>query len=435
MLDLRPRPRGQLAGAHVSSSLVDRASALPFGRALAAMVSARQVRRPRRARASGRAPRSAASMSAIRSPYARGRRRSAAGPMGTDCRTPRCSTGARPGFRRRRARSPASIPACVGAGDGGGLPALEAHRQHAAEAALHLARGDRVSRMRAKPGIEHARDRRMIAEMPGDGHGRGALVAHAHVQGPHAPQQQRGLERAEDAAQHGPQPGRALECRPVAANTIAPATTSECPFRYLVAECRTMSAPSPIGRVSTGVGTVEFDRQQRAGRMGDARRLRDIRDRSTAGWTESRSRRAACCRADCRAQRARIARVDEGRLDAVARRILGQPLAQAPVHGRGRDHVRGPLQARNAAVAAAMPDANIRSLRPPRVRSGRPPPVAPWHCPSGRSSSPVGTGCPHRERRSWPHGSAARSRRWRHPRAPGLRGDRLGLSRQDGPLR
>ena len=39
--------------------------------------------------------------------------------------------------------------------------------------------------------------------------------------------------------------------------TRAPATTSEWPLRYLVAECITMSAPSARGRVSTGVATVE----------------------------------------------------------------------------------------------------------------------------------------------------------------------------------
>ena len=39
--------------------------------------------------------------------------------------------------------------------------------------------------------------------------------------------------------------------------TNAPAITSECPFRYLVAECMTMSAPSVSGRVSTGDAAVE----------------------------------------------------------------------------------------------------------------------------------------------------------------------------------
>ena len=37
----------------------------------------------------------------------------------------------------------------------------------------------------------------------------------------------------------------------------APASTSEWPFRYFVAECMTMSAPCSSGRVSTGVAQVE----------------------------------------------------------------------------------------------------------------------------------------------------------------------------------
>ena len=40
------------------------------------------------------------------------------------------------------------------------------------------------------------------------------------------------------------------------AATSAPATTSLWPFKYFVAECMTMSAPSSIGCVKTGVATV-----------------------------------------------------------------------------------------------------------------------------------------------------------------------------------
>ena len=40
------------------------------------------------------------------------------------------------------------------------------------------------------------------------------------------------------------------------AASTAPASTSPCPFRYLVAECTTRSAPNSNGRVSTGVATV-----------------------------------------------------------------------------------------------------------------------------------------------------------------------------------
>ena len=36
----------------------------------------------------------------------------------------------------------------------------------------------------------------------------------------------------------------------------APASTSLCPLRYLLAECTTRSAPCSNGRVSAGVGTV-----------------------------------------------------------------------------------------------------------------------------------------------------------------------------------
>src|SRR3974377_2106666 len=38
---------------------------------------------------------------------------------------------------------------------------------------------------------------------------------------------------------------------------IAPATTSEWPFRYLVAECTTRSHPKSRGLQRTGVATVE----------------------------------------------------------------------------------------------------------------------------------------------------------------------------------
>ena len=46
-------------------------------------------------------------------------------------------------------------------------------------------------------------------------------------------------------------------------------------------------------------------------------------------------------------------------------RVLLQPLAQAPVHDVGRDHVCGPLQSQEAVVAAVMPEANTRLAAPP----------------------------------------------------------------------
>ena len=166
-----------------------------------------------------------------------------------------------------------------GGGDRRGLAALHAHRQHAAEAALHLPRGDGVAGMRREARIEHGRDARVPREVLRDRHGGGALVAHAHVQRAHAAQQQRRLERPQDArrAWRAARTARS-QCASLRANTSAPATTSEWPFRYLVAECMTMSAPSAIGLREHRRRHRGIDRQQRAGRVGDARRLGDVGD-------------------------------------------------------------------------------------------------------------------------------------------------------------
>ncbi len=50
-----------------------------------------------------------------------------------------------------------------------------------------------------------------------------------------------------------------MRCQSSSSRAVAsaPAITSECPFKYLVAECMTMCAPSSSGRVSSGVATVE----------------------------------------------------------------------------------------------------------------------------------------------------------------------------------
>ncbi len=47
------------------------------------------------------------------------------------------------------------------------------------------------------------------------------------------------------------------QCSSSARVTSAPATRSEWPLRYFVAECITISAPNSKGRVNTGVATVE----------------------------------------------------------------------------------------------------------------------------------------------------------------------------------
>ena len=58
----------------------------------------------------------------------------------------------------------------------------------------------------------------------------------------------------------------------------APAIKSECPLRYLVAECMTMSAPSDNGRVSIGVATVSRPKNGVDG-VSDVGNCRDVGDR------------------------------------------------------------------------------------------------------------------------------------------------------------
>ena len=100
-----------------------------------------------------------------------------------------------------------------GSGDGGCLATLHPHRQHAAEAAPHLPHGGGMPGVRGEARIEHRLDSGVAREVLGDGHSAGALVAHAHVQSAYAAQQQRRLERTNNAAQHAAQPCRALEVR------------------------------------------------------------------------------------------------------------------------------------------------------------------------------------------------------------------------------
>ena len=89
-------------------------------------------------------------------------------------------------------------------------------------------------------------------------HGRRAAGAlDAQMERAHAAQQQPGLEAARGSRRRrGAASSMRCQKSSLRAVTRAPATTSLWPFRYLVAECITRSAPSAIGRVSTGVATV-----------------------------------------------------------------------------------------------------------------------------------------------------------------------------------
>ena len=116
----------------------------------------------------------------------------------------------------------------------------------------------------------------MIGEAIGELHRARRRRAHPHVEGAQSP-----INRnASNGCKIMPCDWRIVRARAQRASSrakqSAPAMTSECPFRYLVAECMTTSAPSAIGRVKTGVAQVEFDREDRARRMSGARRALDV---------------------------------------------------------------------------------------------------------------------------------------------------------------
>ncbi len=75
-----------------------------------------------------------------------------------------------------------------------------ADRQHAAEAALHLLRGDRMAGMARQAGIKHFDHTRMGRHCLGDALCRAAGALDPQIERPHAAHQQIGLHIAEDRA-------------------------------------------------------------------------------------------------------------------------------------------------------------------------------------------------------------------------------------------
>ena len=138
-----------------------------------------------------------------------------------------------------------------------GFRPTHADRQHSAKAAAHLPRRDRMPRKGGQSGVENFLDKAMFRQAAGDalrtvacGANAGKSVRIPRVsshasKGPSTPPI---CARIALIRSHSGDSSRVLS---------VPAITSECPFRYLVAECITMSAPSSKGRVSTGVATVE----------------------------------------------------------------------------------------------------------------------------------------------------------------------------------
>ena len=90
-----------------------------------------------------------------------------------------------------------------GRGDRRALAALDAHRQHAAEAARHLLPRDRVAGERRQAGIEHLAHHRVGGEALGQRLRRAAGPVDAREQRAHAAHQQPRLGLAEDACRAG----------------------------------------------------------------------------------------------------------------------------------------------------------------------------------------------------------------------------------------
>ena len=114
--------------------------------------------------------------------------------------------------------------------------------------------------MRGKPGIVHARDFRLRRKPQRELLCIRAVPLHAQRQRLEAAQREEAVEGSADAADRVLQISRgarrAASSRDSPPMTTTPPTMSEWPFRYLVAECTTMSKPSSSGRCIQGLAKV-----------------------------------------------------------------------------------------------------------------------------------------------------------------------------------
>ena len=222
----------------------------------------------------------------------------------------------------------------------GALAAGDLDRQHGAEAALHLARGDVVAGMLRQARVEHAGDVRMRRQALGERLSARRLRRRAQMQRAHAAHQEIGLERPEDRALALADRRRcALQNASCRAVTSAPATTSEWPFRIFVAACMTMSAPSASGRVCTGEAAVESTASRAPAAMRDLGRGGDVGDGPERVRRRLDPDELGLARPHRRFERREIVGLDEVDAQAPARRLGGEPVAQRPVHHPGRDDV------------------------------------------------------------------------------------------------
>ena len=128
-------------------------------------------------------------------------------------------------------------------------------RDHAAEVA-HLRRGELVARVRRQAGVEHLLDARLALEVARRPRPRSRSAS---------PCGRRASSRPRRTSQQSNGPGTApsdfwrnARRSEIASSFVArkPPTTSECPPRYFVVECRTTSAPSESGCWRYGVAKV-----------------------------------------------------------------------------------------------------------------------------------------------------------------------------------
>ena len=144
------------------------------------------------------------------------------------------------------------------------LAAAHADAEHAAEAVAHLPPCNVVAGMAGQPRIEHLGDRRVPDQALGELHRRSARRLDAQAE-ESACRGSGGKPRAAQGSARASSGCAGSRSHSASARAVAsaPATTSEWPFKYLVAACMTMSAPCSSGRVSIGVARSSRPRAPR----------------------------------------------------------------------------------------------------------------------------------------------------------------------------
>ena len=144
-----------------------------------------------------------------------------------------------------------------------------------------------------------------------------------------------------------------------------PAITSECPFRYLVAACITMSAPSSSGRDRTGVATVESTatKASAACAISQVVAISVIDHSGFAGVSIQTSRvRPGCI--DRRTASESVMSMNSTRSPHWVANVISQ-LRSDQYMTFGASTWSPGASAWNTAVAAAIPDANSSDACPP----------------------------------------------------------------------